>query len=198
MAVVFFCPQTADAFSRRARPAAWYNAGEVTLGAQMTIFVTPMKLSYFRSFHRAFDAIAREGRYFVRPGGPDRGALRRSTKDALARRHPFFVALDGRDVIGWIHIAFPELPMLAHSGTLVMGLLPEYRRQGIGTRLLHAAMDSAFENPERRRVQLEVMSDNQAAIALYAEHGFAVEGVAERAVRRNGELVDIVHMALFR
>jgi RimJ/RimL family protein N-acetyltransferase len=157
-----------------------------------------MKLSYLRSFCRAFDAIAREGRYFVRPVGPDRRALRRSTKVALERHHPFFVALDGGDVVGGIHIAFPELPMLAHSGTLVMGLLPEYRRQGIGTRLLRSAMESAFERPGRCRVQLEVMRDNEAAISLYTRQGFAIEGVARRAVRREGELIDIVHMARLR
>ena len=157
-----------------------------------------MKKKQLRSLYRTFDAIAKERRYFVRSHAPKLRALKTNVWDALKRKLPFFVAMDDDELVGWIGITFPDIPALAHSGTLVMGLLPEYRRQGIGSMLLERAVSRAFDDQNRLRIQLEVIKDNEAAIAFYTKHGFSIEGVAERAILLNDEYKDIVHMALLR
>ncbi len=157
-----------------------------------------VRRAHLRSLHRTFQAIAGERCYFVRPSAPRPGVLKRDIREALRRGLPFYVAVEGEAAVGWIRIAFPEMEALAHCGTLTMGIRRSHRRRGIGARLLRTALARAFEDPERHRVQLEVLDDNAAAIALYSSHGFRVEGTAEKAIRLNGALRNIVHMALIR
>jgi RimJ/RimL family protein N-acetyltransferase len=154
-----------------------------------------MKRRYLGALHRTFDALARSKRYFVRPEAPSRSRLKQIALDADKRDLPFYVALHGDKVVGWVCITFPTIEALSHSGTVVIGVLPGYRRQGIGSRLLERAVAHAFQNEERRRIQLEVFSDNTAAAALYEKHGFKVEGVARNAVCLEGKFRDVVHMA---
>jgi ribosomal protein S18 acetylase RimI-like enzyme len=53
-----------------------------------------------------------------------------------------------------------------------MGTAPDYRRQGIGERVLRAALDAATQ-AGARSARLEVLDDNERAIALYRKLGFA-------------------------
>ncbi len=164
----------------------------------MTLIVSEMKRVHLRSWHHAFEAIAKEARYFVRTHAPTLRELKQAQREGEERDLPLFAALHHDEVVGWIRVAFPDLPALAHSGTLVMGVLSEYRRQGLGSELLGRALTKGFEGEGRIRVQLEVYKDNDAAMALYAKFGFQIEGVARQAVRLNGHYKDIVHMALLK
>jgi ribosomal protein S18 acetylase RimI-like enzyme len=58
------------------------------------------------------------------------------------------------------------LPIHRHVGVLGMGLLPAYRGQGIGRRLLHRTLGAA-RTGGLSRVELTVREDNVGAIALY-------------------------------
>ena len=53
-----------------------------------------------------------------------------------------------------------------------MGLLPAFRRQGIGKRLIQRAL-AAARDFGLRRVELTVRENNANAIALYRRVGFA-------------------------
>ena len=52
-----------------------------------------------------------------------------------------------------------------------MGLLPEFRRQGIGGRLIRQTLDAARAFG-LHRVELTVRENNAVAIALYKKFGF--------------------------
>lgn len=54
-----------------------------------------------------------------------------------------------------------------------VAVLPEYRRSGIGKRLMERFMESVFK---AERVFLEVRESNEAAIRLYESCGFEVCG----------------------
>ena len=164
----------------------------------MNLTIAYMNKAYFRSLYQTFDTIAKEKRYFVRTHAPELRAFKKSVINAIRQNLPLYVAMDGDQVVGWIGIVFPDLPPLSHSGTLVMGVLREYRRQGIGTMLLERAVAHAFAEKHRSRIQLEVLCDNEAARTFYAKHGFRVEGIARRAVFLENEYKDIVHMARLR
>ncbi|WP_205326307.1 GNAT family N-acetyltransferase [Glycomyces sp. YM15] len=64
----------------------------------------------------------------------------------------------------------------AIAGDLVaitsIGTLPAYRRQGLGTEILHALEAWGYENGARRAA-LQVETDNRAAIAMYERLGYA-------------------------
>ena len=72
---------------------------------------------------------------------------------------------------------------------LSVGVLPEWRRHGIGRTLI----DSLIVEAGRRRIGsivLEVAEDNEAARRLYAAFGFAQAGRRPRYYRRAGGRAD--------
>ena len=81
-------------------------------------------------------------------------------------------------------------------GTLGMGVRKDFRRLGIGTRLLEQTLGGSREMG-LERIALEVFASNTAAIKLYEKAGFAIEGVKKKARKLDGEYDDLVDMALF-
>ena len=76
-----------------------------------------------------------------------------------------------------------------------MGVVAEFRRRGIGYRLLEATVTKALSNG-LTRIELEVFSSNQAAIALYETFGFEREGVKRKARYVDELWDDFIMMAL--
>ena len=109
---------------------------------------------------------------------------------------PQFVALKGDEVIGWCDISPRRGEGFTHCGRLGMGVLKDYRRQGIGTKLMERAIIRAIELG-LERIELEVYSSNTPAINLYEKRGFNHEGAKRRARKLDGVYDDIIVMALF-
>lgn len=68
-------------------------------------------------------------------------------------------------------------------------------RQSIDSQLLEAAIDLAENWLAITRIELEVYTDNGAAVSLYRKFGFDVEGTARGYAFRNGEVADVYLMA---
>jgi ribosomal protein S18 acetylase RimI-like enzyme len=100
-------------------------------------------------------------------------------------------------VVGWCDIVRNPVEGFRHVGRLGMGLLPDYRGQGLGKRLMvetiRAARLAGIE-----RVELEVFASNERAVALYRKLGFVTEGIKCRARKLDGQYDDNVFMALFQ
>jgi RimJ/RimL family protein N-acetyltransferase len=80
--------------------------------------------------------------------------------------------------------------------TLGTWLAAGLRGRGHGRRLLDAAVAAAVEEGARK-VELEVFTDNEAAIALYRSAGFAVEDVRpDSHPREDGSLKSSIVMGL--
>jgi ribosomal-protein-alanine N-acetyltransferase len=72
----------------------------------------------------------------------------------------------------------------AHIATIASH--PDFRRQGIGEKiLLHALLDVRAEGA--RRAFLEVRAGNVAAQSMYRKYGFVVDGIRPRYYRDNNE-----------
>jgi ribosomal protein S18 acetylase RimI-like enzyme len=78
---------------------------------------------------------------------------------------------------------------------LGMGLLPAFRQQGIGKRLIQRAL-AAARDFGFRRVELAVRANNLNAIELYKRVGFRVEGVQRDAIRVNGDYENLILMGM--
>ena len=72
----------------------------------------------------------------------------------------------------------------AHIATLAVH--PDYRRGGIGKRLLLVALQEAIQDGASKAL-LEVRAKNQAAQALYGHFGFEVVGCRPRYYKDNHE-----------
>lgn len=82
----------------------------------------------------------------------------------------------------------------AHSGAFGLSVAREWRRCGVATGLLAHLLEWA-KGKGLWRIELEVMSNNLGAVALYERAGFRLEGAKVRAVEVDGEYVDLLQMA---
>ncbi len=76
-----------------------------------------------------------------------------------------------------------------------MGLLPKYRGQGIGRRLMQRTLDAALAFGFTR-IELTVRETNANAIALYRSFGFETEGRHRKAVCIGRRYENTLSMAL--
>ena len=141
------------------------------------------------------DTVAKERRYLALTEAPPADAVREFIRSAIARRVPQFVALDRKQVIGWCDIFPQERESIAHVGRLGMGVLPKYRRRGIGRRLAEKTIARAKRNG-LERIELDVYASNHSGIALYKSLGFAVEGVKRKGRKLDGVYEDVLVMGL--
>ena len=148
------------------------------------------------SYHRCLDVVARERRYLALQAAPPIEESRAWVLPHLQQNHPFWVAVTGPEVVGWCDITPHEREWFSHRSTLGMGVHPEFRRRGIGRRLLRAALAHARQIA-LERVELEVFASNHAARHLYEKAGFTVEGTLRRALKTNESYDDLIVMAKF-
>ncbi|MBB3441569.1 GNAT family N-acetyltransferase [Rhizobium sp. BK379] len=151
--------------------------------------------THVEGFHRALDIVARERKFLSLLEAPPPEETRRFALSSIASGNVHFVALDGGEVIGWCDIRRHHFPSHAHRGTLGMGLLPAYRGQGLGRRLIEASIKGA-QQVGMLRIELGVHADNARAIRLYEGIGFVREGVSRDAFCVDGAYKDVIEMAL--
>lgn len=85
---------------------------------------------------------------------------------------------------------------LCHRAKLAIAILPGFRGQGLGRRLMEAAIRKAKEHGYLQ-VELEVVSSNIPARKLYESLGFRKQGVHSRAFRlKDGTFLDLYDMVL--
>jgi putative acetyltransferase len=86
----------------------------------------------------------------------------------------------------------------AHTATISAGVHDAWHGRGDGSALIAEMLDLADRWLGLRRVELNVFTDNQAAIALYRKYGFEVEAAHRGAALRDGVLIDCYFMARLR
>jgi N-acetylglutamate synthase-like GNAT family acetyltransferase len=106
----------------------------------------------------------------------------------------FFVATVDNDVVGWVNLVVSEAAKLDHTAKLTVGVLGEYRRQGIGTELLERGVAWAGDQGIEK-IYNSIPSTNSEAIEFLAEQGWQTEAVREDHYKFDGEYVDEVMMA---
>jgi putative acetyltransferase len=109
------------------------------------------------------------------------------------------VAVVADRVVGTIDLhTFPNKPRRQHACTIGMGVHDDWQGKGVGTALMRASVDLADNWLNLRRLELEVYTDNEAAIRLYERFGFEREGTLRQYAYRNGRYVDSYLMARLR
>jgi ribosomal protein S18 acetylase RimI-like enzyme len=140
-----------------------------------------------------YAAVAEEGRWIAAEPPVDRDHRRRRFAEDLGADHVVSLVADaGGELVGLLHL------YLAGYGVADLGMLVAdgWRRRGVGSALLRAAIDRA-RHAGAHKIALQVWPHNQAAIALYERFGFRHEGRLRRHYRRrSGELWDAIVMGL--
>jgi putative acetyltransferase len=112
-------------------------------------------------------------------------------------RHYLVAELDGR-AIGSCTLDKSQNPRLAHSGRLGIIVHRDYWGQGIGSLLMQAILGIADDWLNLQRVELDVFTENEAAIHLYEKFGFEKEGRRRRYAFGDGGWMDNLVMARLR
>lgn len=164
----------------------------------MDINIAPLAETHICGLHQVLDIVAKEKKFLATARALPIEQTKKLILATLANGYPQFVALRNDEVVGWCDV-IPKFQgsFFAHQGILGMGLLPEFRHQGIGRRLLDKTLNAAFDYG-LTRIELAVWEPNTNAIALYKKFGFGIEGLQRHAIYVDGQYVNLVSMALLR
>jgi RimJ/RimL family protein N-acetyltransferase len=161
----------------------------------MAVEIVPISQDHIEGFHRALDPVARERRYLAFLEAPPPESTRAFVLINIAQGYPQLVVLSEGEVVGWCDILPKSRPVHAHVGVLGVALLPEFRGQGLGGRLIRQTLDAARAFG-LHRAELTVREANRSAIALYRKIGFEIEGLMRDAIKVDDACENVVLMAL--
>ena len=160
-----------------------------------SVEIVPITQDHVESFHRALDFVARERRYLAFLEAPPLAETRAFVLNNIEKGYPQLVAVSGAEVVGWCDIIPKSRPVYAHGGVLGVALLPDFRGQGLGGRLMRQALDAA-QAYGLHRIELTVRENNKNAVALYRKLGFETEGLLRDAIKVDHAYENVVLMAV--
>jgi ribosomal protein S18 acetylase RimI-like enzyme len=160
------------------------------------IQIVPIAEEHIESYHQCLDSVARERLYLAFSKAPPLTSTQEFVLSNITNNVPQFVAVRSGEVIGWCDISPNNIEGFSHCGRLGMGVHQNFRRLGLGQKLIAETIKKAKEIG-LERVELDVYASNTPAIKLYEKIGFVVEGVKKKARKIDGEYDDIVDMAIF-
>lgn len=157
--------------------------------------IRPIAEDHIPGFREALDTVAREQKFLSFLEAAPLEQIRHFVLNNIKQGHPQFVVVAGEEIAGWCDVLpNPRRTANAHCATLGMGLLPNYRGQGIGRKLMQRAFDAALAFGFTR-IELTVRETNVNAIALYKNFGFTTEGLHRKAVCIEGRYENTLSMA---
>jgi ribosomal protein S18 acetylase RimI-like enzyme len=169
-------------------PEAHCGQGERTVAVKIRLIT----LKDVASYRQCVDAIAKESRHFVETEAAPLPEMRAQVRRNLKKNDPFFVAVDADRVVGFATVFSSDIPAQRHVAKLGMGLLPEYREKGLGTKLMTAVLKLS-----RRKfdfMYLDVVGKNRRARKLYEKMGFQLCARLKKTVKLPGGFDDTLVM----
>lgn len=107
------------------------------------------------------------------------------------------VAFDEGELIGTGAVSVVSgKPRFAHRREIAISVRKDYWGKGIGTGIMNVLMDFAKKSGAEV-LELQVRSDNEAAISLYKKFGFEKIGTNEKFFKINGEFFAADYMNLY-
>ena len=109
-----------------------------------------------------------------------------------------FGAFDQNKLVGMVTLIQESSLKLKHRANIfAMYVSPVTRGQGVGKALVTEAINKAKTIEGIEKLNLSVVSSNEAAKNLYKRLGFKVFGVEEKALKVEGTYYNDEHMVLF-
>ncbi|MBX2875212.1 MAG: GNAT family N-acetyltransferase [Saprospiraceae bacterium] len=97
-------------------------------------------------------------------------------------------------IVGHVDLRAHREKNTLHRALLGMGVDRDHRRMGIGRLLMETAFQWAHEEADLEYIDLQVLSQNQAAISLYGKSGFQLVGEINDMFRIDGQFYSYTHM----
>jgi L-amino acid N-acyltransferase YncA len=141
---------------------------------------------------RFFAAIPEDERTFFKEEVLDADTIARWLADERGVRA---LACEDGEIAGYVAVV--PLPGWAdHVGEVRLVVAPTHRRAGVGRALARQALTTAIERLQLRKLYVEVVAEQDGAVAMFQALGFTAEGLLRGHVRdRSGEVHDLVLLA---
>jgi len=160
----------------------------------VAVEILPIERRHIAGFREVLDSVARERHFLALTEAPPMAQVRRFVLGNLRGGAARVVAVDEGRVVGWCDVRPRTRETMRHSGVLGMGVASTHRGIGVGARMLSMTLESSFASG-LTRVELTVLSDNAAAIALYQRFKFETEGLCRGYLVLDGRPCDALLMA---
>lgn len=139
-------------------------------------------------------AVVDEGRWLATQSSTSEADLRRRFAEQMERGHVFVVIGQGDAIVGMAGLHPTRAKRVWNIGTWI---LASHRGRGLGRALMEASIAEAVAEGARK-IELEVFTDNEAAIGLYRSTGFEAEGLRrDHYEREDGSIKSATMMAMF-
>jgi GNAT superfamily N-acetyltransferase len=109
-------------------------------------------------------------------------------------RRVVFVATVEDDAVGWLHVEGTQFPEMEHTAELTLGVLGEYRGEGLGSLLMEQGLEWA-DAQGYRKIYQNVPATNEGAVEFLERNGWDMEATRRGHYRIDGDLVDEVQLA---
>jgi RimJ/RimL family protein N-acetyltransferase len=106
----------------------------------------------------------------------------------------FVTEQENGKLVGYLIAIGGSVKRTKHSAYLVIGILEEYRGRGIGSSLFQRLEEWAI-NSNISRLELTVVTQNEAGIALYKKSGFEIEGIKRKSLMVDAEFYNEYFMS---
>lgn len=103
------------------------------------------------------------------------------------------IAIEDEKIIGFLGVARGRFKRNQHSGYVTIGILEQYRQQGIGSNLFEE-MEWWAKEEGIVRLELTVMCHNTQAVRLYEKRGFFIEGIRKKSLCIKEKYIDEYYM----
>jgi RimJ/RimL family protein N-acetyltransferase len=100
---------------------------------------------------------------------------------------------NNHSIIGFLSAERGFAKRIRHSAYVVVGILSSHRGKGLGQQLFQALDQWAAENGIRK-LELTVLSHNNAGVQLYKKMGYEIEGVKRMSMLVDGCFHDELYM----
>ncbi len=155
--------------------------------------IVKAQLCYVPSHTQTISDVAREGLYLSNNTGFSYDSILSFYQMCEAEGYPQYYVVNSQDkAVGWYDIV-PRGKTGRRIGYIGLGLRPEYRDQGLGTRLMQHAIDHAKEYGFTE-LRLECRASNKRALHVYAKLGFRRTGYRRGGLVVDGEKIPVVYM----
>lgn len=104
------------------------------------------------------------------------------------------VAENDHELIGYLVAIGGSARRSKHCVYIVIGIVSDYRGQGIGRKLFEK-MEKWAREKNIHRLELTVVADNIAGVSLYKKMGFEIEGTKRHSLCINGKFFDEYYMS---
>ena len=105
-----------------------------------------------------------------------------------------FIAIENDEIVGFMGVSRSSMAKVKHIADFAIGVLSDYRRKGVASRLLSFA-ENWLKGKGVKRLEMTVIAENEPAIAFYEKNGYEHEGERRKSISMGGKFYDELYMA---